>query len=227
MVSAASTTIAPDDGRLRHFAAIVEAEGLHGLAFQHLALCRRRAWLHLNRIDYAHLDRRMALGTVAHVLHRTRDRSVEGLMGLVPDRIDWSRRRVHEAKGGAGAKDAVSLQTAFYALLLMAVDRRGLGGRDRHPARATPSARADRRGAGRAAARHGGGPRRACARAYPADRWTEADLPGLLVPVPLRFRVMETLYINRDARIAREDATLVVTTDAGSGACRSRRSDRS
>jgi CRISPR-associated exonuclease Cas4 len=40
-------------------------------------------------------------------------------MGLTPDRIDWSRRRVHEAKGGAGAKDAVSLQMAFYALLLL------------------------------------------------------------------------------------------------------------
>lgn len=115
-----TTTVEPDDGRLRRFAAIVEAEGLHGLAFQHLALCRRRAWLHLNRIDYARLDRRMALGNVAHALHRTRDRSVDGLMGLAPDRIDWQRRRVHEAKGGAGAKDAVSLQTAFYALLLMA-----------------------------------------------------------------------------------------------------------
>src|SRR4051794_26617496 len=120
MASAVTTTIAPDDGRLHHFAAIVEGEGLHGLAFQHLALCRRRAWLHLNRIDYAHLDRRMALGTVAHALHRARDRSVEGLMGLAPDRIDWTRRRVHEAKSGARAKDAVSLQTAFYALLLMA-----------------------------------------------------------------------------------------------------------
>jgi CRISPR-associated exonuclease Cas4 len=119
MVIAAGTTIAPDDGRLRQFAVIVEVEGLHGLAFQHLELCRRRAWLHLNRIDYAHLDRRMALGTLAHALHRTRDHSVEGLMGLAPDRIDWSHRRVHEAKGGAGAKDAVSLQTAFYALLLM------------------------------------------------------------------------------------------------------------
>jgi CRISPR-associated exonuclease Cas4 len=120
MAAAASTAIAPDDGRLRHFAAIVEAAGLYSLAFQHLALCRRRAWLHLNRIDYAHLDWRMALGTVAHALHRTRDRSVEGLMGLAPDRIDWSRRRVHEAKGSAGAKDAVSLQTAFNALMLMA-----------------------------------------------------------------------------------------------------------
>jgi len=69
MASAVSTTIAPDDERLHHFAAIVETEGMHGLAFQHLALCRRRAWLHLNRIDYAHLDRRMALGTVALVRH--------------------------------------------------------------------------------------------------------------------------------------------------------------
>lgn len=62
MASAATTTIAPADERLHHFAAIVEAEGLHGLAFQHLALCRRRAWLHLNRIDYAHLDRRRRSG---------------------------------------------------------------------------------------------------------------------------------------------------------------------
>lgn len=114
--------IAPD--AVRRFAAIVEEEDLHGLAFQHLALCRRRAWLHLNRIDYAHLDERMAKGQAMHDIARPRDHSVEGLMGLSPDRIDWRRRVVYEAKGGAGAVDAVSRQTAFYALVLWAAEGR-------------------------------------------------------------------------------------------------------
>ena len=106
--------------RVRRFAALVEAEGLHGLAFQHLALCRRRAWLHLHRIDYAHLDARMQRGLALHDASRPRDSSVEGLIGLAPDRIDWKDRRVHEAKGGAGARDAVARQAVFYALMLWA-----------------------------------------------------------------------------------------------------------
>jgi CRISPR-associated exonuclease Cas4 len=106
--------------RVRHFAAVVTRADLHGLSFQHLALCRRRAWLHLNRVDYAHLDARMQRGTAMHDLSRPRDRSVVGLIGLAPDRIDWAARRVHEAKGGAGAADAVARQGAFYALLLWA-----------------------------------------------------------------------------------------------------------
>jgi CRISPR-associated exonuclease Cas4 len=106
------------------FAEIVEQEDLHGLAFQHLSLCRRRAWLHLNRIDYAHLDERMAKGRALHDVSRPRDRTVQGLMGLSPDRIDWQRRVVHEGKGGAGAVAAVSCQTAFYALMLWAADGR-------------------------------------------------------------------------------------------------------
>jgi CRISPR-associated exonuclease Cas4 len=119
-MAARLAAIDPEDPRLARFAALVEEHDLHGLAFQHLALCRRRAWFHRHRIDYAHLDRRMALGTAAHELSRPRDHSVEGLMGLAPDRIDWAGRRVHEAKGGGGAKEAVSLQTAFYALMLSA-----------------------------------------------------------------------------------------------------------
>lgn len=109
---------------IRAFAAAVEAHELHGLLFQHLELCERRAWLHLHRIDYAHLEERMRLGAVAHELHRPRDRSVQGLMGLAPDRIDWARREVIEAKGSAGARRAVSLQTCFYAILLMAATGR-------------------------------------------------------------------------------------------------------
>src|SRR3954452_13368207 len=103
---------------VRQLAETVEAADLHGLAFQHFALCKRRAWFHLHRIDYAHLDNRMARGTALHDVSKPRDRSVEGLMGLSPDRIDWAHRQVFEAKGGAGAKDAVSRQSAFYALML-------------------------------------------------------------------------------------------------------------
>lgn len=102
------------------FAAIVESEDLHGLAFQHFALCARRAWFHLHRIDNAHVDERMARGQALHDISRPRDHSVEGLLGLSPDRIDWQNRVVYEAKGGSGAVNAVSRQTAFYALLLWA-----------------------------------------------------------------------------------------------------------
>lgn len=106
--------------RVRRFAAVVDRADLHGLAFQHLALCRRRAWLHLHRVDYAHLDARMQRGLALHDASRPRDQSVAGLLGLAPDRVDWAARRVHEAKGGAGAADAVSRQGAFYALMLWA-----------------------------------------------------------------------------------------------------------
>ena len=109
---------------VRRFSAIVERADLAGLAFQHLALCRRRAWLHLHRIDYAHLDQGMHRGLALHDASRPRDRSVAGLIGLAPDRIDWEQRRVFEAKGAAGAADAVSRQGAFYALMLWAAQGR-------------------------------------------------------------------------------------------------------
>ena len=102
------------------FARLCDLHDLHGLVFQHHAICRRRAWLHLNRVDYAHLEERMALGTLAHATSKVRDRSVEGLMGLAPDRIDWEKRIVVEAKGKGGAADAVSRQAVYYALMLSA-----------------------------------------------------------------------------------------------------------
>lgn len=102
------------------FAALIEVFDLHGLLFQHLELCERRAWFHLNRINYAHLDERMRLGSVSHDLHKPRDHSVEGLIGIAPDRVDWENCMVVEAKGSAGAREAVSRQTRFYALMLSA-----------------------------------------------------------------------------------------------------------
>lgn len=110
--------------KARDFQKLVEAHDLHGLLFQHLELCPRRAWLHLNRVDYAHLDERMRLGAVAHEMSKSRDHSVVGLMGIAPDRIDWKRSTVIEVKGSAGARDAVSCQTRFYALMLMAATGR-------------------------------------------------------------------------------------------------------
>ena len=106
--------------QIKEFARLCDLHDLHGLAFQHYFICRRRAWLHLNRIDYAHLEERMALGTLAHATSKVRDRSVTGLMGVAPDRIDWKKRIVVEAKGKGGASDAVSRQAVFYALILCA-----------------------------------------------------------------------------------------------------------
>jgi len=112
--------INPADPRISAFAALCDEYGLHGLAFQHHEICARRAWLHLHRIDYAHLEERMAIGQISHTHSKARDRSVHGLIGLAPDRIDWSGHIVIEAKGKAGAVKAVSKQTVFYALMLMA-----------------------------------------------------------------------------------------------------------
>lgn len=102
------------------FSTLVERFDLHGLLFQHVELCARRAWLHMNRINYAHLEERMRVGSVSHDLHKPRDHSVEGLIGIAPDRIDWAARKVVEAKGSAGAREAVSCQSRFYALMLSA-----------------------------------------------------------------------------------------------------------
>ncbi|MDD2867482.1 Dna2/Cas4 domain-containing protein [Neomegalonema sp.] len=145
MAQASSSDLGDWAAPIRAFVALVEAHDLHGLLFQHLDLCERRAWLHLQRVDYAHLEERMKLGAVAHELHRPRDRSVEGLMGLAPDRIDWAGREVIEAKGSAGARRAVSMQTLFYALLLMAATGRRwsaaneiVGGRKKLPVAVGP-----------------------------------------------------------------------------------------
>jgi CRISPR-associated exonuclease Cas4 len=113
-------TLASVDGLV----AIIERAELDGLHFQHVALCRRRAWFHLHRLRYDHLDERMRKGTVMHEHSKARDKSIEGLMGLAPDRIDWATRTVYEAKGSAGAADAVSRQNAFYALLMWAAQRK-------------------------------------------------------------------------------------------------------
>jgi len=96
----------------------VERLDLHGLHFQHVELCERRAWMYLQRINFAQWHERVQTGTAKHSASYTRDHSTQGLFGLAPDRIDWEQRIVYESKGTAGAVEASSNQTAFYAVML-------------------------------------------------------------------------------------------------------------
>jgi CRISPR-associated exonuclease Cas4 len=96
----------------------IEHLNLHGLHFQHIELCSRRAWMYLHKVNFAQWYSRVATGSAKHAVSYQRDHSVRGLMGLSPDRIDWKKCIVYENKGTAGAVEASSNQTAFYALIL-------------------------------------------------------------------------------------------------------------
>ncbi len=96
----------------------VERLNLHGLHFQHVTLCERRAWMYLHNINFAQWHERVATGSAKHSTSYARDRSTEGLFGLAPDRVDWEKCIVYENKGTAGAVEASSNQTAFYAVML-------------------------------------------------------------------------------------------------------------
>ena len=96
----------------------VERLDLHGLHFQHVELCERRAWMYLHRINFAQWHERVRTGTAKHSTSYQRDKSTVGLMGLAPDRLDWEGRIVYENKGTGGAVEASSNQTAFYAVML-------------------------------------------------------------------------------------------------------------
>jgi len=64
------------------------------------------------------MECQVQIGMAKHVTSYMRDRSTAGLFGLAPDRVDWEARVVYESKGTAGAVEAVSDQTAFFALML-------------------------------------------------------------------------------------------------------------
>ncbi len=96
----------------------VEHLNLHGLHFQHVTLCQRRAWMYLHNINFAQWHSRVATGTAKHLTSYARDHSTEGVFGLAPDRIDWQKQIVYENKGTAGAVEASHNQTAFYAVIL-------------------------------------------------------------------------------------------------------------
>ena len=96
----------------------IEALNLHGLHFQHISLCERRAWMYLHKVNFAQWYSRVATGSAKHSTSYQRDHSVRGLIGLSPDRIDWKQSIVYENKGSGGAIEASSNQTAFYAVML-------------------------------------------------------------------------------------------------------------
>lgn len=107
----------------------VERLGLHGLHFQHVNLCQRRAWLYLHRINFAQWYARVATGAAQQATHYRRDRSTIGLFGLAPDRLDWDAAIVYEHKGSGGAALAVDRQVGFYALMLSIASGRTWRGR--------------------------------------------------------------------------------------------------
>ncbi|EDN68457.1 Protein of unknown function DUF83 [Beggiatoa sp. PS] len=96
----------------------IERLNLHGLHFQHITLCQRRAWMYLHNINFAQWHQRVATGTAKHTTSYERDHSTNGLFGLAPDRVDWQKCIVYENKGTAGAVEASHNQTAFYAVML-------------------------------------------------------------------------------------------------------------
>ena len=99
---------------------LAEEFNLHGLYFQHVALCRRRAWLHLMGATHAVRDARVQRGFALHQTEKRPDNVPRGL-GIAPDAIDFSRRIVIERKGSAGAREAVSRQALFYAAFMTGV----------------------------------------------------------------------------------------------------------
>ena len=100
----------------------VERINLHGLHFQHIRLCQRRAWMYLHKINFAQWNGRVATGAALHQTSYQRDRTTVGLIGLSPDRIDWKRRVVYENKGTGGAVEPVNDQVAFYGVMLSIAD---------------------------------------------------------------------------------------------------------
>ena len=105
--------------KARYLRELAEDRGLHGLYFQHVALCRRRAWLHLMGATHAVHNERVRRGLALHQTEK-RPADVPGGLGIAPDAIDFERRLVIERKGGSGASDAVSRQVLFYAAVMTA-----------------------------------------------------------------------------------------------------------
>ncbi len=97
----------------------VEELGLHGLYFQHIVLCRRRAWLHLIGATHAIRNYLVQKGHALHNIDKRPNRVPSGL-GIAPDAIDFDRRVVIERKGSFGAQHAVSRQALFYAAFMTA-----------------------------------------------------------------------------------------------------------
>ena len=95
--------------KARYLRELAETHGLHGLYFQHIALCRRRAWLHLMGATHAVRHSRVRRGLALHQTEK-RPGAVPPGLGIAPDAIDFARRVVVGRKGSARARTAVSRQ---------------------------------------------------------------------------------------------------------------------
>ena len=113
---------------------LAEAQGYHGLLYQHIALCSTRTWLHFHHVDCAHLNRYMQHGTALH--HTTYRGHLDRLwgLGIRPDAVDFTHHLVNEVKSHRTFVDASHLQLGFYLAVL--TDATGIlwEGRLRYPA---------------------------------------------------------------------------------------------
>lgn len=105
--------------RLSRLCDRLDALDLYGLDVWHVTICARRAWNHLHGVNYANRDETVAVGAAMHEAAYSRDRSVDGLLGMAPDRIDWDGRVVHEHKKGDHYPRANDLQLGVYLALLV------------------------------------------------------------------------------------------------------------
>jgi CRISPR-associated exonuclease Cas4 len=96
----------------------------NGLDFQHAAICGRRCWLHKKRLSLNAWSEEIRRGEILHASSHIRDRSVSGLMGLRPDRLDWNASLVIEEKRSTSYMEAACDQAAFYAVCLTAATSR-------------------------------------------------------------------------------------------------------
>ena len=104
--------------RLRSFSEKADMLDINGLDVQHAVLCRRRMWLHRKRISFATASEHVKSGLVLSASRNRSDRSANGILGLSPDRIDWSHRVIAEDKSSASHMDASVMQSLFYAALM-------------------------------------------------------------------------------------------------------------
>jgi CRISPR-associated exonuclease Cas4 len=118
-----------DQQRLSRLCDRLDGLDLHGLDVWHASICPRRAWNHLHGVNYANRDETVALGSALHEAAYSRDRSVDGLFGMAPDRLDWRGHIVHEHKKGDHYPRANDRQVGVYLALLARATGRAWSGR--------------------------------------------------------------------------------------------------
>lgn len=112
---------------------LADAQGYHGLLYQHIELCPTRTWLHFHRLDCGHLNRYMQHGTVLHqTTYRGQLDRAWGL-GIRPDAVDFSHHLVNEVKSSRSFADASHLQLGFYLAVLTLATHVLWEGRLRYP----------------------------------------------------------------------------------------------